>query len=66
MQDLSHLYRLDSVAVLDASEVRREEDDVGDELDELGVDGDRGADARQKAIVARLGLDRLVDLRTKR
>ena len=60
---ITHLYCLHSVSVLDASEVRREEDDIGDELHELGVDGDGGTDARQKAVVARLGLGRFVDLR---
>ena len=60
---LSHLYCLNPVAIFNASEVCREENNVGDELHKLGVDRYGGPDACQQAIVTRLGLGRFVHLR---
>ena len=64
-QLLSHLYGLNSVAIFNASEVRREEYNVRYELHKLRVDRYGGPDACQQAIVARLGLGRFVHLRAR-
>ena len=55
-----------ALAAVDAGEVRGEQDDVGNDLDELGVDRDGGADARQQAVVTRLRLGSFVHLRRRR